>query len=51
MWTQENRVRHDRKGLRYPSDQTDAEWALAKPFIAWGKICNAGVGGAATPHS
>jgi transposase len=37
MWTQENRVRHDRKGLRYPSDQTDAEWALAKPFIARGK--------------
>jgi transposase len=37
MWTQDERLRHDRKGLRYPSDQTDAEWALAKPFIAQGK--------------
>jgi transposase len=37
MWTQDDRLRHDRKGLRYPSDQTDAEWALAKPFIAQGK--------------
>ncbi len=37
MWTQENRSRHDRKGLRYPSDQTDAEWALAQPFISSGK--------------
>jgi len=37
MWTQANRAQHDRKALRYPSDQTDAEWALAKPFIAVGK--------------
>jgi transposase len=37
MWTQENRARHGRKGLRYPSDQTDAEWALARPFFAVGK--------------
>jgi transposase len=37
MWTQESRACHDRRGLRYPSDQTDAEWALAKPFIAAGK--------------
>jgi transposase len=29
---------YGREGLRYPSDQTDAEWALAKPFIAVGKF-------------
>jgi hypothetical protein len=28
MWTSENRPRYDRKGLRYPSDLTDAEWDL-----------------------
>jgi transposase len=33
MWTTENRARYDRKGLRYPSDLTDAEWELVKPLI------------------
>jgi transposase len=33
MWTTENRARYDRKGLRYPSDLTDAEWDLVKPLI------------------
>jgi transposase len=33
MWTVENRARYDRTRLRYPSDLTDAEWALAKPEI------------------
>jgi len=33
MWTQENRGRYDRSKLRYPSDLTDAEWALVKPLI------------------
>ena len=33
MWTGENRARYDRRGLRYPSDLTDAEWALIKPLI------------------
>lgn len=33
MWTQENRSRYDRSGLRYPSDLTDAEWALVEPLI------------------
>lgn len=28
MWTNENRHRYDRGKLRYPSDVTDAEWAL-----------------------
>ena len=33
MWTTENRARYERKGLRYPSDLTDAEWDLVKPLI------------------
>ena len=33
MWTVEQRQAHDRAGLRYPSDLTDAEWTLVAPFI------------------
>jgi hypothetical protein len=33
MWTVENRARYDRSRLRYPSDLTDEEWALAKAQI------------------
>jgi putative transposase len=33
MWTTDNRVRYDRDKLRYPSDLTDAEWALVEPLI------------------
>jgi transposase len=33
MWTNENRARYDRRGLRYPSDLTDEEWALIGPLI------------------
>ena len=33
MWTTENRARYDRSGLRYPTDLTDAEWALVEPLI------------------
>ncbi len=33
MWTEENRRLHERRGPRYPSDLTDAEWALIAPFI------------------
>jgi transposase len=33
MWTTENRHRYDRSHLRYPSDLTDAEWALVEPLI------------------
>jgi transposase len=33
MWTDENRARYDRSGLRYPSDLTDEEWALVAPEI------------------
>jgi transposase len=33
MWTVEQRQAHDHAGLRYPSDLTDAEWALVEPLI------------------
>jgi len=33
MWTEEHRRTHDRRGRRYPSDLTDAEWALAGPLL------------------
>jgi transposase len=33
VWTNENRGRSDRSGLRYPSDLTDEEWALTEPLI------------------
>lgn len=33
MWTPEHRRAADRRGLRYPSDLTDAEWALVEPLI------------------
>ena len=39
MWKAETRRTYDRKGtydrtgLRYPTDMTDAEWALACPFL------------------
>jgi transposase len=33
MWTTENRGRYNRDKLRYPSDLTDAEWALVEPSI------------------
>lgn len=33
MWTTENRARYNRDQLRYPSDVTDAEWAVIAPLI------------------
>jgi len=33
MWTKSNRGKYNRDGLRYPSDVTDAEWALVEPLI------------------
>jgi transposase len=33
MWTEKNRTKYDRDGLRYPSDVTDEEWALIEPMI------------------
>ena len=34
MWKPEHRRAADRRSLRYPSDLTDAEWALVEPSIA-----------------
>src|SRR5712691_2691678 len=34
MWTDDHRRMRPRKGLRYPSDMSDAEWALVEPLIA-----------------
>jgi transposase len=33
MWTPEHRRAADRHGLRYPSDLSEAEWALVGPMI------------------
>ncbi len=33
MWTPEHRRATSQRGLRYPSDLTDAEWALVAPMI------------------
>src|SRR5271156_6251916 len=33
MWKPEHRRAADRRGLRYPSDLTDAEWAIVEPMI------------------
>ncbi|WP_442873135.1 IS5 family transposase [Aurantimonas sp. A3-2-R12] len=33
MWTKANRGKYNRDGQRYPSDLTDAEWALVEPLI------------------
>ena len=33
MWTGDHRRGADRRGLRYSSDLTDAEWELVRPFI------------------
>ena len=32
-WKEEHRRAADRRGLRYPTDLTDAEWALVSPLI------------------
>jgi len=33
MWKPEHRLAAQRSGLRYPSDLTDAEWAIVEPMI------------------
>lgn len=33
MWTDITRAQHARKGLRLPSDLTDAEWAVFEPLM------------------
>ena len=37
MWTAANRSHYARQGLRYPSDVTDAEWDLVRPFLVSSK--------------
>jgi transposase len=37
MWSGTNRARYDRGRLRYPSDLTDAEWAVIAPLIPGAK--------------
>ena len=32
-WTDITREQHKRAGLRYPSDLTDAEWAVVAPLL------------------
>ena len=39
MWKPEHRIAAaDRRGLRYPSDMSDAEWALVEPLIPPGGV-------------
>jgi putative transposase len=33
MWTATTRAQHKREGLRFPSDLTDAEWAVLGPLL------------------
>lgn len=33
MWTPATRAQHNRKGLRYPTDMTDAEWSVIAPLL------------------
>jgi transposase len=37
MWTPEHRRAANRRGLRYPSDLTDDEWAIVAPMIPPGR--------------
>ena len=37
MWKPEHRRAAERNDLRYPSDLTDAEWALVEPMIPPGR--------------
>lgn len=37
MWTPEHRRAADRHDLRYPSDLTEAEWALVEPMVPPGR--------------
>ena len=33
MWTPATRRQHNRDGLRYETDLTDAEWSLIEPLV------------------
>ena len=41
MWTAKNRQQYERQGLRYPSDVTDEEWNVVRPYlVAEGGKCS-----------
>ncbi len=39
VWTDDNRARYDRRGQRYPSDLTDAEWLILEPLLPVAQGC------------
>src|ERR1700724_2668947 len=39
MWTETTRPQYERKGLRYSSDVTDAEWLVISPHLPQRKRC------------
>src|SRR3712207_9111268 len=39
VWTDDNRARYDRRGQRYPSDLTDAEWIILEPLLPVAQGC------------
>ena len=39
MWTPTTRRQHSRKGLRYPTDLTDAEWTVIGPLMPQPAAC------------
>ena len=44
MWKPEHRLAAQRSGLRYPSDLTDAQWAIAEPMIRQlGRVADRGM--------
>ena len=39
MWTPTTRRQHSRRGLRYETDLTDAEWAVIEPYLPPASPC------------
>jgi hypothetical protein len=51
MWTAQHRRFAARKGLRYPSDLTDGEWALMEPMIPPARVSKSALsGGSVSPR-
>ena len=42
MWKPEQRRAAERRGLRYPSDLSEAEWALIEPMFRRPSVADAG---------
>lgn len=34
VWNDENRLRHDRRGQKYPSDTTNEKWCMLVPLLS-----------------